>query len=58
MLVPIIDDAHLMNIDSLRKLRLFCEDFHKNHNLVLVAQPLLLHKLSLSVNEDIKSRVT
>jgi MSHA biogenesis protein MshM len=58
MLVPIIDDAHLMDIDSLRKLRLLCEDFPKNHNLVLVAQPLLLHKLSLSVNEDIKSRVT
>ena len=58
MLVPIIDDAHLMDINSLRKLRLLCEDFPKNHNLILVAQPLLLHKLSLSVNEDIKSRVT
>jgi MSHA biogenesis protein MshM len=58
MLVPIIDDAHLMDIDSLRRLRLLLEDFPKNHNLVLIAQPSLLSKLSLAVNEDIKSRVT
>jgi type II secretory pathway predicted ATPase ExeA len=58
MLVPIIDDAHLMDIDSLRRLRLLFEDFPKNHNLVLIAQPGLLSKLSLTVNEDIKSRVT
>jgi type II secretory pathway predicted ATPase ExeA len=58
MLVPIIDDAHLMDIDSLRRLRLLFEDFPKNHNLVLVAQTGLLSKLSLTVNEDIKSRVT
>jgi MSHA biogenesis protein MshM len=30
MLVPIIDDAHLMDIDSLRRLRLLFEDFPKN----------------------------
>ncbi len=58
MLVPIIDDAHLMDVDSLRRLRLLFEDFPKNHNLVLIAQPSLLSKLSLTVNEDIKSRVT
>jgi len=58
MLVPIIDDAHLMDVDSLRRLRLLFEDFPKNHNLVLIAQPSLLTKLSLTVNEDIKSRVT
>ena len=58
MLAPIIDDAHLMDIPSLRKLRLLFEDFPKNHNLVLIAQPLLLGKLSLTVNDDIKSRVT
>lgn len=58
MLAPIIDDAHLMDIDSLRRLRLLFEDFPKNHNLVLVAQPELLQKMSLSANEDIKSRVT
>jgi type II secretory pathway predicted ATPase ExeA len=58
MLVPIIDDAHLMETNSLRRLRLLFEDFPKNHNLILFAQPDLLSKLSLSPNEDIKSRVT
>jgi len=58
MLVPIIDDAHLIDIDSLRRLRLLFEDFPKNHNLILIAQPELLTKLSLINNEDIKSRVT
>jgi MSHA biogenesis protein MshM len=58
MLAPIIDDAHLMEVDALRKLRLLFEDFPKNHNLVLVAQPSLLYTLSLGVNDDLKSRVT
>jgi len=58
MLVPIIDDAHLMDVECLRKLRLLFEDFPKNHNLVLFAQPQLMHKLHLTVNEDIKSRIT
>lgn len=58
MLVPIIDDAHLMSVDALRRIRLLFEDFPKNHNLVLIAQPQLLHTLSLIQNEDIKSRVT
>ena len=58
MLVPIIDDAHLMPADCLRKLRLLCEDFPRSHNLVLIAQPPLLQSLSLSVNEEIRSRVT
>jgi type II secretory pathway predicted ATPase ExeA len=58
MLVPILDDAHLIEIDSLRRLRLLFEDFPKNHNLVLIAQPTLLSKLSLTANEDIRSRVT
>ncbi len=47
-----------MEVDALRRVRLLFEDFPKNHNLVLVAQPQLLSKLSLTVNEDIKSRVT
>lgn len=58
MLAPIIDDAHLIEVPSLRRLRLLFEDFPKNHNLVLLAQPELLQKLSLSPNEDIQSRVT
>lgn len=58
MLVPIIDDAHLMDMECLRKLRLLFEDFPKNHNLVLIAQTQLMHKLCLQVNEDIRSRIT
>ena len=58
MLVPIIDDAHLMDVECLRRLRLLFEDFPKNHNLVLIAQPSLMHKLRLTVNEDIRSRIT
>jgi len=58
MLVPIIDDAHLMPADCLRKLRLLCEDFPRSHNLVLIGQPPLLQSLTLSINEEIRSRVT
>ena len=58
MLAPIIDDAHLMDVTALRKIRLLFEDFPKNHCLVLVAQPELLQNLTLTVNEDLKNRVT
>ena len=58
MLAPVIDDAHLMDVGALRKIRLLFEDFPKNHCLVLMGQPELLGRLSLTVNEDIKSRVT
>lgn len=47
-----------MEVDALRRLRLVFEDFPKNHNLVLIAQPELLSKLSLAVNDDLRSRVT
>lgn len=40
MLVTIIDDAHLMELDNLRKLRLLLEDFPKNHNLILIRNDL------------------
>ena len=58
MLAPIIDDAHLLPLDALRRLRLLFEDFPKNHNLVLFAQPSLLSSLALTINDDIRSRVT
>lgn len=58
LLVPIIDDAHLMQPECLRKLRLLCEDFPRSHNLVLIGQPSLMQTLALSVNEEIRSRVT
>lgn len=57
-IVPIIDDIHLMPADSLRRLRLLMEDFPRSHNLVLIGQPQLMHTLSLTVNEEIRSRVT
>jgi len=57
-LITIIDDAHLMEMDTLRRLRLLFEDFPKNHNLILIGQPPLLNDLALSVNQDIKSRIT
>jgi MSHA biogenesis protein MshM len=57
-IVIIIDDAHLMDMLTLRKLRLLFEDFPKNHNIILIGQPELLDKINLSVNLDIKSRIT
>jgi len=58
MLAPIIDDAHLLQLICLRKLRLLLEEFPKNHNLILIGQNDLLSAISLGVNEDIRSRVT
>src|SRR5450755_2918084 len=57
-LTTILDDAHLMDLSNLRKLRLLFEDFPKNHNLVLIGRPNLLAALDLGVNQDVKSRVT
>jgi type II secretory pathway predicted ATPase ExeA len=57
-LITVIDDAHLMDMDTLRRLRLLFEDFPKNHNLILIGQPALLGSLALAVNQDLKSRVT
>lgn len=58
MIVPIIDDVHLMPAESLRRLRLLMEDFPRSHNLVLIGQPHLMSTLTLSINEEIRSRVT
>src|SRR3974377_1088780 len=57
-LTTILDDAHLMDLANLRKLRLLFGDFPKNHTLLLIGQPSLLAALDLGVNQDIKSRVT
>ena len=57
-LMTMIDDAHLLEMQTLRKLRLLFEDFPKNHNLILVGQPALMSSLALQVNEDLRSRVT
>ena len=57
-LYVLIDEAHLMEVNVLRKLRLLFDQFPKNHNLVLFGQPELMRSLSLSANQDIKSRIT
>lgn len=57
-IIPIIDDAHLIPIEALRKLRLLLEDFPKNHNLILIGQPALNTTLQLLINRDIRDRIT
>ncbi len=57
-IIPIIDDAHLIPIDALRKLRLLLEDFPKNHNLILLGQSPLNTTLQLRINDDIRTRIT
>ena len=54
----LIDEAHLLDMQVLRKLRLLFERFPKKHNLILFGQRELLHYLTLNVNQDIKSRIT
>ena len=58
IIITIIDDAHLLEMDVLRKLRLLFDAFPRSHNLVLIGQMELLHRIALGVNADIKSRIT
>lgn len=39
-------------------LRLLFEDFPPSHNLVLLGQPQLKQSLALTINEEIRSRIT
>jgi type II secretory pathway predicted ATPase ExeA len=57
-LYVVIDEAHLLDMTALRKLRLLFERFPRKHLLVLLGQPELLHQLSLLPNADIKTRIT
>ena len=57
-LYTLIDEAHLLDMAVLRKLRLLFERFPPKHNLVLFGQPELLYALSMKLNEDLKSRIT
>lgn len=54
----LIDEAHLLDMAVLRKLRLLFDQFPKKHNLILFGQRDLMYYLSMRVNEDLKSRVT
>lgn len=58
MLLTIIDEAHLMDIEVLRRLRLMFDEFPKNHNIILCGQPQLIAHMALKPNEDIRSRIT
>lgn len=58
ILVTVIDEAHLMEMETMRKLRLMFDEFPKNHNLILIGQLELLTNMSLTIYQDIKSRVT
>lgn len=57
-LYTVIDEAHLLDMTALRKLRLLFERFPRKHLLVLLGQPELLHHLTLLPNADIKTRIT
>lgn len=57
-LYTLIDEAHLLDMTTLRKLRLLFDQFPKKNNLVLFGQQDILHYLSMNVNQDIKSRIT
>jgi MSHA biogenesis protein MshM len=57
-IITIIDEAHLMDVDVLRKLRLMFDEFPKNHNIILFGHSTILAQMSLRVNDDIKSRIT
>lgn len=57
-LIFIIDDAHLIPSDILKKIRLLLEDFPKNHNLVLIGQLELMTLLRMREHEEILSRIT
>ena len=57
-LYVLIDEAHLLEMQVLRKLRLLFEKFPKKHNLILFGQQDLLHYLTLHIHKDIKSRIT
>jgi type II secretory pathway predicted ATPase ExeA len=54
----VVDEAHLLDVTILRKLRLLFERFPKKHNLVLLGHPELMYRLSMLCNEDIKSRIS
>lgn len=57
-LYVVIDEAHLLDMHVLRKLRLLFERFPKKHSLILLGQRDLLYYLTLNINQDIKSRIT
>jgi MSHA biogenesis protein MshM len=54
ILYIVIDEAHLLDIAILRKLRLLFERFPKKHNLVLLGHPELMFRLSMMCNVSVQ----
>lgn len=57
-LILVIDDAHLIAQNILKRIRLLLEDFPRNTSLVLIGQLELLAQIRMRENEEILSRVT
>ena len=57
-LYVLIDEAHLLDLPVLRRLRLLLDRFPRSNNLLLLGQPSLMLNLTLSAFEDLKSRIT
>ena len=57
-LYTVIDEAHLLDMNVLRKLRLMFDRFPKRHTLILLGERSLMHQLSLTHCVDIKNRIT
>jgi len=57
-LIFMVDDAHLIPQELLKRIRLLLEDFPKNHNLVLIGHLELMSMLRRRDHEDILSRIT
>ena len=53
-----IDDAHLLELGHLRKLRLLFEEMPGNYASILLAHTEILGKLALTVNADLHSRIS
>jgi MSHA biogenesis protein MshM len=58
ILYIVIDEAHLLDIMVLRKLRLLFDRFPRKHNLILLGHQELMYRLAMMCNEDIKSRIS
>ncbi len=56
-LYTVIDEAHLLDMAVLRKLRLLFDRFPKKHNLVLLGQRDLLYYLSMMANAVSKAEL-
>ena len=57
-IITIIEEAHLINFEVLKRLRLLFDSFPRNHNIILFAQNDIFRDLKKNVHADIRSRIT